>query len=125
MAQVKGSNTAPERSVRSLLHGMGYRFRLQRTDLPGKPDIVLPKYKTALFVHGCFWHRHSGCRRATSPASNRAYWDAKFARTLARDARNQKALEDMGWRVLIVWECELKRLPALRDRLKHFFDALS
>lgn len=124
MAQVKGRDTKPEKAVRSLLHRMGYRFRLQRAGLPGKPDIVLPKFKTALFVHGCFWHRHPGCKRATTPASNTAYWDKKFARTVARDAKSQKELEVLGWRVLIVWECELKNLPALQARLFDYFNLL-
>ena len=120
MAQVKGRNTGPEKAVRSLLHKLGYRFRLQRSDLPGKPDIVLPKFKTVLFVHGCFWHRHPGCKRATTPASNRDYWDKKFARTVARDAKNERELADMGWRVLVVWECELKDMDALEGKLTSF-----
>ena len=118
MDQVKGRDTGPEKIVRSLLHSMGYRFRLQRVDLPGKPDIVLPKFKTALFVHGCFWHRHPGCKRATTPTSNTSYWDAKFFRTVARDVRNQKDLASLGWAVVIVWECELKDTDALQDKLK-------
>lgn len=124
MAQVKGRDTGPEKAVRSLLHHMGYRFRLQRADLPGKPDIVLPKFKIALFVHGCFWHRHPGCKRATTPVSNTAYWDKKFAHTVARDAKNQKELEALGWHVLIVWECELKNLPSLQARLSDYFNPL-
>ena len=120
MAQVKGKDTGPEKAVRSLLHSMGYRFRLQRKDLPGKPDVVLSKFKTALFVHGCFWHRHPGCKRATMPTSNIDYWNRKFTRTVTRDARNQKALDSLGWRVLIIWECELKDLDALQDKLKSF-----
>ena len=124
MSQVKGRDTGPEKIVRSLLHAMGYRFRIQRADLPGKPDIVLPRFKTALFVHGCFWHRHPGCKRASTPASNMPYWDAKFARTVARDVRNQDELERQGWRVLIVWECELKNKDALRGRLQNYFAEL-
>ena len=93
MRQVKGRDTSPEKIVRSLLHRMGYRFRLQRDDLPGKPDIVLPRFKTVVFVNGCFWHRHSGCKRATTPATNVDYWQTKFARNVARDARNQAELE--------------------------------
>ena len=120
MAQVKGRDTAPEKATRSLLHHMGYRFRLQRKDLPGKPDIVLPRFKTAIFVHGCFWHRHPNCKRATTPTSNTDYWDKKFARTTARDAKNRKELESLGWRVLIVWECELKNAEALRNKIKDF-----
>lgn len=120
MRQVKGRDTSPEKIVRSLLHRMGYRFRLQRDDLPGKPDIVLPRFKTVVFVNGCFWHRHSGCKRATTPATNVDYWQTKFARNVARDARNQVELEKMGWRVVIVWECELKDKTTLEKRLNDY-----
>lgn len=120
MRQVKGRDTSPEKIVRSLLHRMGYRFRLQRDDLPGKPDIVLPRFKTVVFVNGCFWHRHSGCKRATTPATNVDYWQTKFARNVARDARNQTELEKMGWRVVIVWECELKDKTTLEKRLDDY-----
>lgn len=124
MAQVKGRDTGPEKTVRSLLHHLGYRFRLQRKDLPGKPDIVLPRFKTALFVHGCFWHRHPGCKRATTPTSSTDYWNAKFSRTMARDAQNKKDLEALGWRVLIVWECELKDIKSLQDKIEKNFAPL-
>jgi DNA mismatch endonuclease (patch repair protein) len=117
MARVTSENTTPELQVRRLLHAMGYRFRLHRGDLPGKPDVVLPKYRTALFVHGCFWHRHPGCKRATTPASNREYWLPKFERTVARDRANQQKLRNLGWRPLVVWECELKEPDALVERL--------
>jgi DNA mismatch endonuclease (patch repair protein) len=93
---VKGRDTGPEKAVRSLLHRMAYSFRLQRADLPGKSDIVLPKFKTALFVHGCSWHRHQGCQRATTPTSRTTYWNKKFGRTMLRDAKNQKELEALG-----------------------------
>jgi DNA mismatch endonuclease (patch repair protein) len=124
MAQVKGRNTKPEKVVRSLLHRMGYRFRLQRADLPGKPDIVLPKYHTAIFVHGCFWHRHADCKRATMPATNIDYWNRKLERNVARDAQNKAILENGGWRVLVVWECELKDLTALQARVLDYFNTL-
>jgi DNA mismatch endonuclease (patch repair protein) len=124
MAQVKGRNTRPEKVVRSLLHHMGYRFRLQRTDLAGKPDIVLPKHQTAIFVHGCFWHRHPDCKRASTPVTNTAYWDRKFERNVTRDARNKKTLESDGWRVLVIWECELKNLAALQARLFDCFNTV-
>lgn len=120
MRQVKGRDTSPEKIVRSLLHRMGYRFRLQRDDLPGKPDIVLPRFKTVVFVNGCFWHRHSGCKRATTPATNVDYWQTKFERNVARDARNQAELEKMGWRVVVVWECELKDKTTLEKRLDDY-----
>lgn len=110
MAQVKGRDTRPEKVVRSLLFRHGFRFRLHRADLPGTPDIVLPRYKTVVFVHGCFWHRHPGCKRASMPASNVAYWERKFQRTVLRDAANQAALERLGWRVIILWECALRTL---------------
>ncbi|KHK00591.1 Very-short-patch mismatch repair endonuclease (G-T specific) [Desulfovibrio sp. TomC] len=110
MANVKGRDTRPERALRSLLFRHGFRFRLYQAGLPGKPDIVLPRYKTIIFVHGCFWHRHPGCKRASMPASNAAYWGRKFERTVARDATNKRILEHMGWRVIIVWECELRSL---------------
>ena len=124
MAQVKGRNTRPEKAVRSLLHRMGYRFRLQRADLPGKPDIVLPKYRTVIFVHGCFWHRHTDCKRATMPATNIDYWTRKFERNVTRDEQNKAALESDGWRVLVVWECELKNLATLQARLFDYFNTL-
>lgn len=125
MAQVKGRDTRPEKAVRSLLHRMGYRFRLQKKCLPGKPDIILPRFRTAIFVHGCFWHRHPGCKRASMPATNVEYWRRKFERNVTRDAANKAALENDGWRVLIVWECELKDLAALRTRLRSHFEPLA
>jgi len=124
MAQVKGRDTRPELIVRSLLHRLGFRFRVQRKDLPGKPDIVLPKHKTVVFVHGCFWHRHPGCKRASTPADNFQYWRAKFSRTVTRDATHQAALEQSGWRVLVVWECELRDMEALARRLGDAFHVL-
>jgi DNA mismatch endonuclease (patch repair protein) len=110
MARVKGRDTGPEKRLRSLLFRQGFRFRLHKADLPGTPDIVLPRYRTAVFVHGCFWHRHAGCRRASTPASNVAYWERKFRRTVERDAAVAAALEALGWRVVVVWECELSTL---------------
>ena len=110
MARVKGRDTGPEKRLRSLLFRQGFRFRLHKAELPGTPDIVLPRYRTAVFVNGCFWHRHAGCRRASMPASNVAYWERKFQRTVARDAAVTAALEAMGWQVVVVWECELSTL---------------
>lgn len=108
MSRVRGKNTSPELRVRRLAHAMGLRFRLHRRDLPGTPDIVLPKYNTVVFVHGCFWHRHPGCRKATTPKSNVDFWEAKFLRNVERDQTNRLLLEKAGWRVIVIWECETK-----------------
>ena len=109
MSRIRGANTKPEIRVRSMLHRMGYRFRLHRKDLPGKPDIVLPKYETVIFVHGCFWHRHEGCRYTTSPSTRQEFWQAKFTANVVRDeALRDKLLED-GWRIATVWECALRK----------------
>lgn len=118
MRRVHSMDTSPEKKVRSLLHRLGFRFRLHRKDLPGRPDIVLPKHKTAIFVHGCFWHRHQGCKRATTPASRQNYWLPKFTRTVERDVRNSEELRRRGWNIIIVWECELRDLGDLENRLQ-------
>ena len=121
MAAVKGKNTKPEIAVRKLLHKLGYRFRLHRKDLPGKPDIVLPKYKTVIFIHGCFWHRHAGCKYASTPSSNAVFWEKKFEENVARDRKNIEKLETLGWKVIIIWGCEVNEeervLSALRGML--------
>jgi DNA mismatch endonuclease (patch repair protein) len=117
MASVKQKDTTPELVVRSALRKLGFRFRLHRKDLPGKPDVVLSKRKTVIFVHGCFWHRHKGCRRASIPASNAKFWMDKFNRTCKRDKMNQEELASAGWRVLVVWECETKSFTALTEHL--------
>jgi len=110
MAKVHGTDTTPEIRVRKLLHNMGYRFRLHQRDLPGKPDIVLPKYRTAIFVHGCFWHGCPKCRHAQiRPAANSDYWNNKLDRTIERDKENQRKLRKMGWYVMVIWECETKK----------------
>lgn len=111
MAAIKGKDTKPEIIVRRFLHHEGFRFRLHRKDLPGKPDLVLPKHKTVIFVHGCFWHRHEGCYYATTPATRQDFWAEKFEGTKVRDKNNQRALMKMGWRVMVVWECGLKHRP--------------
>ncbi len=116
MKRVKQKNTAPEKLVRSLLHRLGYRFRIHRKDLPGTPDIVLPSRRVAIFVHGCFWHGHD-CRRGRAPASNLEYWGPKIASNRARDSRKAAALVSAGWRVVVVWECELDDEPALISRV--------
>ncbi|WP_100253296.1 very short patch repair endonuclease [Methylobacterium sp. UNC300MFChir4.1] len=116
----KARGTKPELLVRRSLHSLGYRFRLHRRDLPGSPDIVLPRHRVAIQVHGCFWHQHEGCRHANLPRSRTAYWHPKLARNVERDVRTNAALRALGWRVLVLWECELKDLDALRDRLRTY-----
>lgn len=120
MAKVKGQNTKPEKVVRSLLHGMGYRFRLHRKDLPGKPDIVLPKHRKVVFVHGCFWHGHESCRRAARPSSNTEFWNIKINGNMERDQRAMLNLAALGWCALTIWECELRDKELLRKTLKNF-----
>lgn len=118
MSRIKNRNTKPELAVRSLLHRMGYRFRLHRADLPGKPDIVLSRYKTVIFVHGCFWHRHKDCRFAYTPKSRTDFWLKKLESNVIRDQLVKADLERLGWRVITVWECELREPDQLAGRLK-------
>jgi DNA mismatch endonuclease (patch repair protein) len=120
MRAVRSRNTRPEIRVRQIAHGLGYRFRLHRRDLPGKPDIVFPRHQKAIFVHGCFWHQHNGCRRASVPQSNPRFWRTKLARNAARDAKQLAAIRKRGWRVLVVWECEIKDKKRLTARLRRF-----
>lgn len=108
MSFVRSADTKPEWILRCGLHRMGFRYRLRDKRLPGTPDLVFPKYRTVVFVHGCFWHRHEGCRRASFPKSRQAFWAEKFARNVERDARTRTKLEQAGWRVIVVWECELE-----------------
>src|SRR5215213_9927731 len=115
MSGIRSKNTKPEILVRSFLHRHGLRFRLHRRDLPGRPDLILPKYNSVIFVHGCFWHQHPGCRFAYTPKSNAERWQAKFAENRARDERALHALLDAGWRVFIVWECETRDTAVLDD----------
>lgn len=117
MSRIRSKDTKPEMIVRSVLHKMGYRFRLHRKDLTGKPDIVLPKYKTVIFVHGCFWHSHKGCKRCTIPSTNKSYWLAKFERNIKKDSTNKTLLKKMGWKVLVIWECEIKEINSLQRKL--------
>ncbi len=119
MSLIKSRDTQPEKTVRSLLHKMGFRFSLQRKDLPGKPDIVLPKYKTVIFVHGCFWHRHYNCKRASTPKSNIEFWQAKFEANKKRDRRARKANRDLGWNVIIIWECQISKMKQQPNLLKN------
>jgi len=117
MSRIRGKDTAPEIIVRSLLHNLGYRFRLHRKNLPGHPDIVLPRYKTVVFVHGCYWHRHKGCRFAYNPKTRTDFWQRKFKENVERDARARKQLRKIGWRIIIVWECETCDIEKLAERL--------
>lgn len=111
MSRIRGKNTKPEMVLRSLLHRAGFRFRIHVKKLPGTPDIVLTKYKTVIQVHGCFWHHHEGCSETTTPKTHQSFWKEKFARTVERDSEQKAELELLGWNVLIVWECELKKNP--------------
>ena len=118
MGRISNKDTKPELVVRSFLHRYGYRFRLHRKDLPGKPDICLPKFKVVIFVHGCYWHRHQDCKKGQDlPATNKAFWKEKFARTFKRDLQNRRDLEDRGWKVLTIWECETRNQNLLEERL--------
>lgn len=121
MSRITSRDTKPELAVRSMLHRLGLRFRIHRTDLPGSPDIVLPRYKTVVFVHGCFWHRHSRCRFAYSPKSRVKFWREKFERNIVRDHEAQKLLRAIGWRIIVVWECELRNPNRLANRLAQRF----
>lgn len=118
MSRIRSTNTKPELRVRSLLHRMGFRFRLHRNDLPGKPDIILPRLKTVIFVHGCYWHRHPGCKFAYEPKTRVEFWTAKFADNVERDKRNRDALDALGWRVIVIWECEISDLISLERTLE-------
>jgi DNA mismatch endonuclease (patch repair protein) len=120
MSRVRGKNTNTEREVRSIIHRMGFRFRLHCKELPGSPDIVLPKLKKIVLVHGCFWHGHSGCTRSARPTSNSEFWNNKLERNAQRDADKLTQLQELGWHVLIVWGCEIKNTEELQARLEAF-----
>jgi len=117
MKKVRQRDTRPEIVVRRTAHTLGYRFRLHRRDLPGSPDLVFPRHTVAVFVHGCFWHRHPGCRYASTPKNNSEFWNDKFRRNVERDARKESELRDLGWRVLVIWECETRDPEGLGRRL--------
>lgn len=123
MQSIRNKNTKPEVVVRSICHKLGYRFRLHRAELPGSPDIVFPKLKLCIFVHGCFWHRHFGCRFSTVPKTRPEFWMNKFAKNVERDARVVNALISLGWRVELVWECEIRDTDSLVDRLNEILQA--
>jgi len=120
MSHVKGKDTKPEILVRSIIHRLGFRFRKHKSDLPGKPDIVLAKHRKVIFVHGCFWHGHKKCSRSSRPQSNKSFWVEKLDKNIARDKRTKRELELQGWKVLIVWTCETNNILKLQNRLSTF-----
>ena len=121
MSAIKSKNTKPEIKVRKILHSMGYRFRLHRKDLPGSPDIVLPKYKTVIFVHGCFWHRHENCKYASTPKTRKEFWESKFKANVKRDKEIEEKIKNIGWQSSVIWECELKDTFGLKDKIIDIF----
>jgi len=119
MSRIRSNDTGPERSVRSLLHSMGFRYRLRHSrKLPGRPDIILPRHNTVVFVHGCFWHRHPGCRLAYEPKSRKEFWSVKFQGNISRDRKAIQNLKKLGWQVIVVWECEIKNNERLSGKLR-------
>ena len=124
MSGIRGKNTRPEMALRSALHRLGLRFRLHERNLPGRPDIVFPRHRAVVQVHGCFWHRHPGCRYATSPAENQDFWEAKFKATVLRDQHTEVALAQLGWRTAVVWECSLRKntADAIAAELKRWLE---
>ena len=122
MSRIKGRDTAPEKRVRSLLHRLGFRFSLRRKDLPGRPDIVLPGRSVAVFVHGCFWHRHKGCSNSVLPKTRAEFWVAKLNGNVQRDERNEAALRELGWKVLTIWECEVEDETRLSRKILRSID---
>lgn len=122
MSCVSGKNTKPEIAVRSLLHNLGFRFSLHRKDLPGKPDITLPKYKKVIFVHGCFWHGHADCSRSKRPSTNEEFWREKLDKNIERDKSTINALKELGWDVLTVWTCEVNDMNELKAKLLSFLE---
>ncbi len=123
MSRVSGKNTKPELVVRSLLHNMGYRFRLHRKDLPGKPDITLPKYQKVIFVHGCFWHGHTGCPRSKRPTTNKNFWREKLDKNMERDKESVRNLNGLGWAVLVIWTCEVNDTIKVKNKLLSFLES--
>lgn len=121
MRRIRSKDMRPELAVRSLVHKMGYRYRLHRKDLPGTPDMVFASRRKVIFIHGCYWHGHN-CKKGHIPESNLEYWTPKLKRNRARDQKNAKALETAGWQVLVVWECDTKNEPSLSRRIKRFLD---
>lgn len=122
MAAVRGKDTKPELVVRRTVHRLGYRYRLHRKGLPGTPDLVFPRRRLAIFIYGCFWHRHKGCARSTTPKSRAEFWQAKFETNVARDRRDMGALDALGWRVAVIWECQTKDILSLEHQLRMLLD---
>ena len=122
MRRIRSKDTGPEMVVRRQIFALGYRYRLHERRLPGCPDIVFSSRKKVIFVHGCFWHRHAGCKLATMPASRQEYWTPKFLRTMERDRDAIVKLKEIGWQVLIIWECETKDMATMAYRIRHFLD---
>lgn len=122
MRRIRSQDTSPEMAVRRLVHRLGYRYRLHAANLPGKPDLVFPGRMKAIFVHGCFWHQHSGCREGRVPSSNTEYWEPKLRRNVERDLKNQKAMHRLGWKTLVIWECFVCNSMQLERRIKRFLD---
>ncbi|MBC8792756.1 MAG: very short patch repair endonuclease [Tagaea sp. CACIAM 22H2] len=123
MSRVPSKNTTPEKTVRSIVHRLGFRFRLHRRDLPGTPDLVFPSLRAVIFVHGCFWHRHAKCRKASTPKSNTQFWSEKFLKNVRRDSANKRHLRERGWHVLVAWECQLKKPARLKRKIEKFLNA--
>lgn len=121
MARIPAKNTKPEMIVRRLVHGLGYRYRLHRADLPGTPDLVFPRLKKVIFVHGCFWHQHDGCQYAYKPKSNSLFWKRKFSENTMRDERAMTELRALRWDILVVWECQTRGTAGLLPELRRFF----
>lgn len=124
MSNIHGKDTVPEMAVRRLIHGMGYRYRLHDRSLPGSPDLVFRSRKKAIFVNGCFWHSHQGCRLATVPKTRTDYWSVKFRSNMERDRRTLTDLHALGWRVLVVWECEIKDVEVLEEKIVEFLEEI-
>ena len=120
MSRVKSKDTKPEKIVRSMIHRMGFRFRKNRRDLPGSPDIVFPKYRKVIFIHGCFWHGHKNCSKASRPSSNEEFWSDKLDTNIQRDRKKVRELKKQGWKVLIIWECQIKDEKRLTRKIKRF-----
>lgn len=125
MRLIRSKDTKTELALRRALHRLGYRYRLHARDLPGTPDLVFPKFRKVLFIHGCFWHRHTGCVKTRTPKSNLDYWTPKFARNIERDKQSQVALNATGWQYLIIWECELRRIDEAAEKVVAFLKPMN